>query len=501
MGFRFRKSAKVGPFRINFSKSGVGYSFGGKGFRVTKKAGGGMRTSASIPGSGISYVKDYGKGHKTSSGQVQPQSVSTSSKDLHNAPSRPMSPAMFRVMHALSLAICVVLAICAVIVADVNAPGPAIVLAVIALLFLRFFFKMPARQQASIEYWEAFDAGAGRQSGSMPNSDHTSSGDTEPSGKKPIYQRPWFVALIIILLLGAVGNACSSDDTDQTDAEATQQEETVLPKEDAATPEEIDATIYNSVISADSRMDSLNDAILQLAAGSISEEDVAAACKVANAACQTSLDNIAPYEEDEATAAYAKAAVDAVNNVYAAHIKMENFLSDGEQEDLEYALGCLENRNAANIAFVAARQAYLTDAGFSAEEIAGLNDALGISSESTEAQDPTTQDTSTESEAPEATASQNTSVEAESQNQNEGTVAPVTPPASTQESQPATQPVPDPAPQTNEQKTGYVGSIDSDKYHSPGCRWAKKILPENEIWFESKEAAQAAGYSPCGTCQ
>lgn len=499
MGFRFRKSAKFGPFRINFSKSGVGYSFGGKGFRVTKKAGGGTRTTASIPGTGISYVKDYGKGRKTSR-KSQATTTSTPARDLPSVPTRPMSQTMFRVMHTLSLAICVILALCAVIVADVNAPGPAIVLAVIALLFLRSFFKMPARQQASIEYWEAFDAGV-LPSDNTADADLTSFDDTEPPAKKPFYKRPWFVALVIILLLGAVGNACSSDDTDQADAEATQQEETVLPEEDAATPEEIDATIYNSVISADSRMDSLNDAILQLAAGSISEEDVAAACKVANAVCQTSLDNIAPYEEDEATAAYAKAAVDAVNNVYAAHIKMENFLSDGEQEDLEYALGCLENRNAANIAFVAARQAYLTDAGFSAEEIAGLNDALGISSESTEAQDPTTQDTSTESEAPEATASQNTSVEAESQNQNEGTVAPVTPPASTQESQPATQPVPDPAPQTNEQKTGYVGSIDSDKYHSPGCRWAKKILPENEIWFESKEAAQAAGYSPCGTCQ
>ena len=59
MGFRFRKSVKAGPFRMTFSKSGVGYSVGGKGFRVTKKAKGGIRTTASIPGTGISYVKDY----------------------------------------------------------------------------------------------------------------------------------------------------------------------------------------------------------------------------------------------------------------------------------------------------------------------------------------------------------------------------------------------------------------------------------------------------------
>lgn len=61
MGFRFRKSIKAGPFRINFSKSGIGYSVGGKGFRYTKKAGGGTRTTWSIPGTGISYVKEAGQ--------------------------------------------------------------------------------------------------------------------------------------------------------------------------------------------------------------------------------------------------------------------------------------------------------------------------------------------------------------------------------------------------------------------------------------------------------
>ena len=67
MGFRFKKSIKAGPVRVNFSKSGIGYSVGGKGFRVTKKAGGGVRTTASIPGTGISYVNDSGSGRKPSS--------------------------------------------------------------------------------------------------------------------------------------------------------------------------------------------------------------------------------------------------------------------------------------------------------------------------------------------------------------------------------------------------------------------------------------------------
>lgn len=34
MGWYLRKSVKVGPFRVNFSKSGIGYSFGVKGARI-----------------------------------------------------------------------------------------------------------------------------------------------------------------------------------------------------------------------------------------------------------------------------------------------------------------------------------------------------------------------------------------------------------------------------------------------------------------------------------
>ena len=59
MGFRYRKSVNFGPFRLNFSKSGIGYSIGGKHARYTKKANGGTRTTMTFAGTGISYVKDY----------------------------------------------------------------------------------------------------------------------------------------------------------------------------------------------------------------------------------------------------------------------------------------------------------------------------------------------------------------------------------------------------------------------------------------------------------
>lgn len=64
MGFRFRKSKNLGNFRLNLSKSGIGYSYGVKGFRRTHKAGGGTRTTMSIPGTGISHVTETGKQKK-----------------------------------------------------------------------------------------------------------------------------------------------------------------------------------------------------------------------------------------------------------------------------------------------------------------------------------------------------------------------------------------------------------------------------------------------------
>lgn len=55
MGFYFRKSIGAGPFRINLSKSGVGYSVGGRGFRTGVSAKGKRYTTFSLPGTGVGY--------------------------------------------------------------------------------------------------------------------------------------------------------------------------------------------------------------------------------------------------------------------------------------------------------------------------------------------------------------------------------------------------------------------------------------------------------------
>lgn len=46
----------------------------------------------------------------------------------------------------------------------------------------------------------------------------------------------------------------------------------------------------------------------------------------------------------------------------------------------------------------------------------------------------------------------------------------------------------------------FVGSSGSNKYHFPSCSAAKRIKPENEIWFSSSEDARNHGYVPCGIC-
>jgi hypothetical protein len=57
MGFYYRKSVNLGPFRVNLSKSGWGSSVGDRGFRVGTTARGKKYTSFSIPRTGVGYRK------------------------------------------------------------------------------------------------------------------------------------------------------------------------------------------------------------------------------------------------------------------------------------------------------------------------------------------------------------------------------------------------------------------------------------------------------------
>jgi Protein of unknown function (DUF4236) len=67
MGWSYRKSVHLGPFRMNLSKSGIGYSVGAKDFRVGVNSRGRRYESITIPGTGLSY-RTSGKSRGAKSG-------------------------------------------------------------------------------------------------------------------------------------------------------------------------------------------------------------------------------------------------------------------------------------------------------------------------------------------------------------------------------------------------------------------------------------------------
>ncbi len=86
MGFRFRKSKNFGPFRVNVSKSGIGWSLGGKGFRYTKRADGKTQTTTSIPGTGLSYVNVNNKRKGNSQTPISNNNINNFNGSNNNKP-------------------------------------------------------------------------------------------------------------------------------------------------------------------------------------------------------------------------------------------------------------------------------------------------------------------------------------------------------------------------------------------------------------------------------
>ena len=65
MGFRLRRSARLGPLRFNFSKGGLSsISVGGRGasFNVPVNRPGGPRTTVGLPGTGLSWSLEHPAG-------------------------------------------------------------------------------------------------------------------------------------------------------------------------------------------------------------------------------------------------------------------------------------------------------------------------------------------------------------------------------------------------------------------------------------------------------
>lgn len=62
MGFRFRRSTRLGPLRFNFAKDGLrSISVGGRGalFNIPVARSGGARTTVGVPGTGLSWSVEH----------------------------------------------------------------------------------------------------------------------------------------------------------------------------------------------------------------------------------------------------------------------------------------------------------------------------------------------------------------------------------------------------------------------------------------------------------
>lgn len=83
MGFRYRKSIKIAPgIRMNVGKSGIGYSAGVRGARISRSSTGRVTRTLSLPGTGISHSQVLGGG----------RSRSTSAGGGTPAPAAPTAP-------------------------------------------------------------------------------------------------------------------------------------------------------------------------------------------------------------------------------------------------------------------------------------------------------------------------------------------------------------------------------------------------------------------------
>ncbi len=82
MGLRFIKSIKL-PFglRLNISKSGIGFSWGVKGYRKSISPKGKVRDTYTLPGTGLSYVKESSN-HQKENKATSSKNETTSSQNV-----------------------------------------------------------------------------------------------------------------------------------------------------------------------------------------------------------------------------------------------------------------------------------------------------------------------------------------------------------------------------------------------------------------------------------
>lgn len=110
MGLRYRKSIRLGGgFRVNISKSGIGYSWGMSGYRITRTASGKTKHTVSIPGTGLSYVAEQSnKSNTIRKSTPKKEFLVTDVKNIDSGDIAELQPAGFtdlisRIQHMITM--------------------------------------------------------------------------------------------------------------------------------------------------------------------------------------------------------------------------------------------------------------------------------------------------------------------------------------------------------------------------------------------------------------
>ena len=189
-----------------------------------------------------------------------------------------------------------------------------------------------------------------------------------PKAKKPIYKRIWFW----VLVLGVFGMAMGGGSEEGTTAEQPDQSQTETVSASPDTKEEAEAkdtAIYSAVLSAETKFNGL---VNLMDSGNLL--DIYDGCKETHDFAQDCWGRIND-QKDDLNEEYVDAA-----KMYCVQIQiicenLEDYINDQDMEDLSKAKEGMEYLNACILDVVTQRQAYLTNAGFTAEEIEEINSA------------------------------------------------------------------------------------------------------------------------------
>lgn len=188
--------------------------------------------------------------------------------------------------------------------------------------------------------------------------------------KNPFYKRWWFWVLVVIVFLSGVGSQSSGQNTESVADKVSEEYKNLTPEEKA---EETYLMVSTAIRFAEDRMNELSDYMTGLDE-TYTVQDLYNYSVRGIENCQTYRTHLDEVPDLDNSEGYRDAAYNYIVNVEAAHIKMRDYLETADQNDLDYVSGCFKNQNAVTVAFVAAQQKYLMDAGFSLDEIDELLD-------------------------------------------------------------------------------------------------------------------------------